>query len=375
MNKKILCIVGTRPEAIKMAPVIQALQRQRRWDARVVATAQHRELLDEALAMFDIVPDIDLGIMQPGQQLAVLTSRLIVALDRAIEAEQPAAVIAQGDTTSVFASAIAAFYRRTPFCHVEAGLRTGDMNTPFPEEMNRVLTGRLATLHFAATARARTALLREGVNEQTVFLTGNTVIDALLQVSKKEVSHGLNLPQDKKIVLLTAHRRENFGPNMASIFGAIRDLVMRHQEIHVVYPVHPNPNVIGPAHSFLGNTLGVTLCPPLDYERLIALMKKSWVVLTDSGGLQEEAPALAKPVLVLREETERPEAIEAGVAKLVGHDHDQIISTVETLLSDETTYRAMACGVSPYGDGQAAKRIENILFESFFDNKRAQQTT
>lgn len=371
MNKNVFCVVGTRPEAIKMAPVILSLQRQTWAKVRIVATAQHRELLDEALALFGIVPDIDLGIMRPGQQLAELTSRLITALDRAIEAEQPAAVIAQGDTTSVMTAAIAAFYRHVPFCHIEAGLRTGDMANPFPEEMNRVIAGRLAAMHFAPTARARAALLREGVSEQAVFLTGNTVIDALLAVAQKNVPHGLDLPTGKHIVLLTAHRRENFGAPLTSIFTAIRDLTQRHSELHFVYPVHPNPNVTKPALEILGGTKGVTLCPSLDYGRLVALMKQSWLVLTDSGGLQEEAPALAKPVLVLREETERLEAVEAGVSKLVGHDREQIVSAVETLLSDEAAYRGMACGASPYGDGQAAKRIVRILAERFAEKEAA----
>lgn len=371
MKTNFLCIVGTRPEAIKMAPVIQALKRQPWTNVCIVATAQHRELLDEALELFDIVPDIDLGVMRPGQQLADLTSRLITALDEVMASEQPAAVIAQGDTTSVMAAALAAFYRRIPFCHVEAGLRTGDMSNPFPEEMNRVIAGRLAALHFAPTVRARAALLQEGVNEQSVFLTGNTGIDALLAVAEKGVQHGLDLPTGKHIVLLTAHRRENFGPPLASIFSAVRDLAQRHSELHFVYPVHPNPNVTKPAHEILGGTKGVTLCPSLDYSRLVALMKESWLVLTDSGGLQEEGPALAKPVLVLREETERPEAVEAGVAQLVGHDHDQIVSAVEALLSNKVAYLRMACGASPYGDGQAAGRIVSILAKKFFGTKTA----
>lgn len=368
-KKKFLCIVGTRPEAIKMAPVIRSLKHQAGANVLVVATAQHRELLDEALALFEIVPDIDLDIMQPRQQLADLTGRLITALDRVMEAERPDAVIAQGDTTSVLATALAAFYQRVPFCHVEAGLRTGDMNNPFPEEMNRVMVGRLATLHFAPTARARATLLQEGVSERSVFLTGNTVIDALFAVARKDIPHGLDLPTDKRIVLLTAHRRENFGTPLTSIFTAVRDLVLRHKELHFVYPVHPNPNVTEQARKILGSTLGITLCPSLDYGRLVALMKHSWLVLTDSGGLQEEAPALAKPVLVLREETERPEAVEVGVARLVGHDRAQIVSAVETLLADEAAYRAMACGASPYGDGQAAERIVSILSEQIQGRK------
>jgi UDP-N-acetylglucosamine 2-epimerase (non-hydrolysing) len=365
MSANIVCVVGTRPEAIKMAPVILALQREPWARVRVVATAQHREMLDEALALFGIVPDHDLGIMRPGQQLADLTARLVAALDAVMAAERPVAVIAQGDTTSVLAAALVAFYRRIPFCHVEAGLRTGDLGNPFPEEMNRVVAGRLAALHFAPTARARAALLQEGVGAESIFVTGNTVIDALLAVAQKRVPHGLGLPPGKRIVLLTAHRRENFGVPLAGILAAVRELARRHPDLHFVYPVHPNPNVAGPARATLGDARGVTLCHPLDYGRLVTLLQQSWLVLTDSGGLQEEAPALARPVLVLREETERPEALEAGVARLVGHDQERIVSAVEALLADEAAYRDMARGASPYGDGQAAERIVRTLAARF----------
>lgn len=371
MSANIVCVVGTRPEAIKMAPVILALQREPWARVRIVATGQHRELLDEALALFGIVPHHDLAIMRPGQQLADLTARLVTALNAVMEAERPVAVIAQGDTTSVLAAALAAFYRRTPFCHVEAGLRTGDLGNPFPEEMNRVVAGRLAALHFAPTARARAALLQEGAGEKNVFVTGNTVIDALLAVARRKVPHGLDLPAGKRIVLLTAHRRENFGAPLAGIFAAVRELARRHPELHFIYPVHPNPNVAEPARELLGDTAGVTLCRPLEYGRLAALLQESWLVLTDSGGLQEEAPALAKPVLVLRGETERPEALEAGVARLVGHDREHIIAAVETLLTDEAAYRDMARGASPYGDGQAAARIVRILAGRFAGTEAA----
>lgn len=348
-----------------MAPIILAL-RQEPW-ARVcvVATAQHRELLDEALGLFGIAPDVDLGIMRPDQQLAELTSRLISGLDAVFAVEQPAAVIAQGDTTSALAASLAAFYRRIPFCHVEAGLRTGDMNNPFPEEMNRVVAGRLAALHFAPTDRARTALLKEGVSDASVFLTGNTVIDALQAAVRLQIPHQLDLPSDKCLVLLTAHRRENFGKPLVKIFSAVRQLALRHSELHFVYPVHPNPNVSTLARDMLGSTKGVTLCAPLDYGRLVTLMAQTWLILTDSGGLQEEAPALAKPVLVLREETERPEAMEAGVAQLVGHDQNRIVAAVEALLADEGAYRHMSRGASPYGDGQAAARIVRVVAEKF----------
>jgi UDP-N-acetylglucosamine 2-epimerase (non-hydrolysing) len=365
MTKTIICIVGTRPEAIKMAPIILALRQEPWAQVCVVATAQHRELLDEALALFGIVPDVDMGIMRSDQQLAALTSRLVSGLDAVFVAEQPVAVLAQGDTTSVLAASLAAFYRRIPFCHVEAGLRTGDMCNPFPEEMNRVIAGRLAVLHFAPTARARTALLNEGVSDASVFLTGNTVIDALESVVRLKIPHRLDLPPGKHIVLLTAHRRENFGAPLTQIFSAVRELVQRHPELHFVYPVHPNPSVTTLARDMLGSTAGITLCPPLDYGRLVTLMAQSWLVLTDSGGLQEEAPALAKPVLVLREETERPEALEAGVAQLVGHDQTRIVAAVETLLADEAAYRRMSRGASPYGDGQAAARIVRVVAEKF----------
>lgn len=367
----LLCVVGTRPEAIKMAPVILALRDAAWAKVRVLATAQHRELLDEALGIFGISPDIDLDIMRANQPLADLTARLLVSLDDAISKEAPAVLLAQGDTSTVLATAMAAFYRRIPFCHVEAGLRTGTIDNPFPEEMNRRVTGRLSTFHFAPTERARANLLAEGIHPESIFVTGNTVIDALYSVAKKEIPLGLELPQDKRLVLLTAHRRENFGTPLAEIFHAIRNLASHHPDLHFVYPVHPNPNVCGPAEELLSGITGVTLCPPLDYGRTITLMKRCWLVLTDSGGLQEEAPALGIPVLVLRNETERPEALEAGVARLVGHNRNRIISSIEELLANETAYRSMAKGASPYGDGFAAARIVSVLAEYFAGNRAA----
>lgn len=348
-----------------MAPVIQALRREPWAQVRVVATAQHREMLDEALALFGIIPDVDLSIMQPGQELAELTSRLLSALDAEFRHTPPDVVLAQGDTTTVLATALAAFYRRIPFGHVEAGLRTGNMAQPFPEEMNRVLASRLASLHFAPTRRARDVLIEEGVAAESVWMTGNTVIDALLSVADLNISHGLELPVGKRIILMTAHRRENFGVPLEEIFRAVCTLVQRHGDLHVVYPVHPNPSVAGSAQQHLYGQPGITLCEPLDYGRLVTLMKQSWLVLTDSGGLQEEAPALGKPVLVLRDETERPEALEAGVAQLVGHDHDRIVEAVEVLRSDEDAYRELAKGASPFGDGQAASRIVTVLAGNF----------
>lgn len=348
-----------------MAPVILALRREPWARVIVVATAQHREMMDDALALFGIAPDIDLAIMRPNQELAGLTARLLAALDATIHSSAPAAVLAQGDTTTVLASALAAFYRRVPFCHVEAGLRTGDMSNPFPEEMNRLLTARLTTLHFAPTLRARDALLQEHVPAHHVHVTGNTVIDALLSVAHRHMVHGLNLPAGKKIVLLTAHRRENFGAPLIEILQAVGALAREHAELHFVYPVHPNPNIAVPANEILGAAPGVTLCQPLGYSRLVALMQEAWLVLTDSGGLQEEAPALGKPVLVLRDETERPEAVEAGVAQLVGQNHERIVGAVRALLTDDAAYRRMATGVSPYGDGKAAARIIGVLAQHF----------
>lgn len=369
MKRTILCIVGTRPEAIKMAPVILALKQVPWARVRVVASAQHREMLDEVLTLFNIMPDLDLDLMRPDQTLADLTARLMTALDGALNAEQPDFVLAQGDTTTVMTAAMACFYRRIPFGHVEAGLRTGDLGNPFPEEMNRMIAGMLARLHFAPTERARTNLLAEKVPPENIFITGNTVIDALLDVAKKGMPLHINLPPEKRLILLTSHRRENVGEPLANICRAVRTLAANHPELHFVYPVHPNPNVAGPVTAMLGNQSGVTLCPPLDYAQLVTLIKRCWLVLTDSGGLQEEAPALGKPVLVLRQQTERPEAVEAGVACLIGHQQDNIVSKVESLLNDEAAYRTMARGVSPYGDGLAAQRIVAILERSLGTSK------
>lgn len=361
MKKNILCMVGTRPEVIKMAPVILAL-RQTPWAVvRVCATAQHREMLDEALTIFGIVPDIDLDAMRPNQSLSSLTARLLTGIDEVLEAERPHMVLAQGDTTTVLASALACFYRQIPFGHVEAGLRTGDMRNPFPEEMNRVVAGHLASLNFAPTERAKQALLAEGCAPGAIHVTGNTVIDALLRVAAQHPDHGLQLPAGRRLILLTAHRRENFGAPLREIFRAVQTLTRHHPNIHFVYPVHPNPNVREPAYEALGGNPHVTLCAPLDYRRLVALLQTVELILTDSGGIQEEAPALAKPVLVLRAETERPEAIEAGVAKLVGRDHDAIVAAVSELMGDTLVYQRMARGASPYGDGKAAVRIVDIL--------------
>ena len=360
-RKRILAVVGTRPEAIKMAPVIRALQAAPWAEVRVLATAQHRQMLDQVLDAFGIVPDIDLDIMAPGQTLPELTSRLLARLDEVFAREQPDAVLIQGDTTTVMAAAMAAFYRRIAVGHVEAGLRTGDLHNPFPEEMNRIVAGRLSRWHFAPTAGSRDNLLREGFDPASIHVTGNTVIDALLEVVQRDTPLPVEVPEGRRMVLVTAHRRENFGAPFREVCLAIRDLADRYADVHFVYPVHPNPNVSVPAREILDGHDRITLCPPMDYLPFVAAMKRAHLVLTDSGGVQEEAPALGKPVLVMRRETERPEAVEAGVVRLVGTVREAIIAEVSRLLDDADAYADMAKGVSPYGDGHAAARIVDIL--------------
>lgn len=361
MVKKILCVVGTRPEAIKMAPVIKSLDQEPWAEVKILATAQHRHLLDQVLRVFDIEPDIDLDIMRPSQALTTLTARLLLDLDDVLLKQKPDVVLAQGDTTTVMTVALACFYHQIPFGHVEAGLRTGDMYNPFPEEMNRVVASRMAHWHFAPTESARQNLLREGIPERLIYLTGNTVIDALLEVAGRQPEIGVELDSNKKLVLVTAHRRENFGEPFKEICRAVRDLADRNEDVQVLYPVHPNPNVESDAHKLLGDHPRIVLCPPLDYLPFVAAMQRSYLILSDSGGVQEEAPALAKPVLVLRRETERPEAVTEGVVKLVGADAKRILSESQRLLDDPIAYRTMARGVSPYGDGKAAGRIVDAI--------------
>lgn len=365
MNKKILCVIGTRPEAIKMAPVILALKKEPWANVRVLATAQHRHMLDQVNEFFGIDPDIDLNIMRPNQALTTLTARLLLELDDVLQAERPDAVLVQGDTTTVMTVALACFYHRIPIGHVEAGLRTWDMQNPFPEEANRVIAGKLARWHFAPTEGSRQNLLKEGVPDSEIIVTGNTVIDALLMTASKDLELAVPLDPTKRLVLVTSHRRENFGEPFRNICRALRTLAENNPEVQFLYPVHPNPNVKDVAHEFLAGLQNFTLCEPLDYAPFIAAMKRAYLILTDSGGVQEEAPALGKPVLVLRDETERPEAVEQGVVKLVGPNYDRIVEEVQRLLDDETAYKAMARGVSPYGDGHAAERIVKTLREHF----------
>jgi len=362
---KIICVVGTRPEAIKMAPVILALKNESCANVRVLATAQHRHMLDQVFSFFNIVPDIDLDIMRPNQALTTLTARLLLDLDDVLQAEKPDVVLVQGDTTTVMTVALACFYHRIPIGHVEAGLRTWDMQNPFPEEANRVIAGKLARWHFAPTEGSRQNLLREGVPDSEIIVTGNTVIDALLMAAAKELEIGIDLDVNKRLVLITSHRRENFGAPFRNICRALRTLAERNQDVQFLYPVHPNPNVKDVAHVMLGNCPNIHLCEPLDYAPFVAAMKRSYLIISDSGGVQEEAPALGKPVLVLRDETERPEAVELGVVKLVGPNYDRIVNEAQRLLDDEAAYRMMARGISPYGDGHGAERIVETLRAHF----------
>jgi UDP-N-acetylglucosamine 2-epimerase (non-hydrolysing) len=359
--KTVLCVVGTRPEAIKMAPVILALKRTDWARVRVLATAQHRQMLDRVLSLFGIVPDIDLNVMQPNQTLPALTARLMTELDRCFAEEAPDAVLAQGDTTTVMVAALAAFYRKIPYGHVEAGLRTGDLFNPFPEEMNRIVAGNLSRWHFAPTESSRRNLLAEALPASSIHVTGNTVIDALLDVAGRCEAYAPSVTPGRRLILVTAHRRENFGEPFAEICRALRHLADSREDIELLYPVHPNPNVKEVAYAVLGGHPRIRLCEPLDYLPFVAAMRAAYFILSDSGGVQEEAPALGKPVLVLRRETERPEALEEGVVKLVGPDYQAIVGEATRLLDDPAAYKAMARGVSPYGDGRAAARIVDIL--------------
>lgn len=343
-----------------MAPVIKALQAEPWAEVRVLATAQHREMLDQVLGVFEITADVDLDIMESGQTLASLTSRLMQRIDQVLAAEQPDVVIAQGDTTTVFVMALCCFYRGIPFAHVEAGLRTFDRLSPYPEEMNRYVASYLADLHFAPTTGARDNLLKEGVAADRIVVTGNTVIDALLQQSAR----GARTRPDRlgrKLILVTAHRRENFGAPLEAICDALRELALRHPDVDILFPVHPNPIVNDTVRRKLANIPRITLCEPLSYADFVRALESAFLVLTDSGGVQEEAPAFGKPVFVMRTETERPEAIQAGVARLIGVDRDNIVDAVTRILSDREDYDRMSVGGSPYGDGQAASRIVEAL--------------
>ena len=359
MNKKVLCIVGTRPEVIKMAPVIRALQMVPTLDVSVLSSGQHRELLVPLINWFELKIDADLSVMTANQTLSELTARLMSGFEKYFKDTSPDLVIAQGDTTTVLCAAMSCFYLNIPFAHVEAGLRTFEARNPFPEEFNRVAVGRIAQLHFCPTARARNNVLDEHIDPATAHLTGNTVVDALQYTATKLQSRPSRAFDHD--ILLTAHRRENFGEPLIAICQAILDLCQEFPVIKILYPVHPNPNVRGVAERLLGSHPQITLSEPLDYPDLVAAMQQAKLILTDSGGIQEEAPALGKPVLVLRAATERPEAIELGVAKVVGPVREAIVAETRKLLLDQAHYDRMARGGSPYGDGHAAEKICGIV--------------
>ena len=359
---KVVAVFGTRPEAIKMAPLVKLLEQDERINCRVVVTAQHREMLDQVLDLFAIEPAHDLDIMRPGQNLFNITGRALAGLGPVLAEERPDLVLVHGDTTTTFVAALAAYYLQLPVGHVEAGLRTGDRYSPFPEEMNRHLTGVLAELHFAPTGAAKSNLLREGVPQERIFVTGNTVIDALIGTVRPDFRFSLGSLAAldfgaNRVLLVTTHRRENLGEPMREIHQALAEIVAAYPDVEIIFPVHRNPAVRGVAEEVLGGLDRVHLIEPLDYEPFVNLMAKSYLVLTDSGGMQEEAPSLGKPVLVLRNTTERPEAVDAGTVKLVGTSREAVLSETRRLLDEPAHYRAMATAVNPYGDGQASARI------------------
>ncbi|PZU30001.1 MAG: UDP-N-acetylglucosamine 2-epimerase (non-hydrolyzing) [Stenotrophomonas sp.] len=369
-RKKVMVVFGTRPEAIKMAPLVTALKQQSELETIVAVTAQHRQMLDQVLELFEITPDEDLNVMQPGQSLSGLTSRIVQGMEQVIAKHSPDIVLVHGDTTTTFATALAAYYQRTAIGHVEAGLRTGNLYSPWPEEANRKLTGALANLHFAPTEKSANNLRAENIDPAIIQITGNTVIDALLTVVEKikknpaldaELSARFPfLDKSKRLILVTGHRRENFGDGFEQICHALKNIAARG-DTQVVYPVHLNPNVQEPVTRILANQPSIHLIEPQEYLPFVYLMSRSHIIVTDSGGIQEEAPSLGKPVLVMRDTTERPEAVEAGTVRLVGTDSATITSEVSRLLDDDLAFEAMAKAHNPYGDGKAAKRIASFL--------------
>ncbi len=374
--KKILIVFGTRPEAIKMAPLVLAFQEQsNEIEAKVCVTAQHREMLDQVLDIFDIVPDYDLNIMKPGQDLYDITSNILLGMKEVLTEYKPDIVFVHGDTTTTISTALSAFYQKIPVAHVEAGLRTGDIYSPWPEEANRKLTSQITKYHFTPTQTSKKNLLKENVPEDNIYVTGNTVIDALHWVLNKIKenkslestlldtikSNFSSFGNDERLVLITGHRRENFGQGFLDMCSAIKTLAEEHSDVNFVYPVHLNPNVQKPVLELLSGINNVYLIAPLDYEPFVYLMSKSYLILTDSGGIQEEAPSLGKPVLVMRDTTERPEALEAGTVKLVGTDTDTIVNEVNKLLKDHHLYESMSQAHNPYGDGKTCQKIINII--------------
>ena len=363
---KVCSVFGTRPEAIKMAPLVKELQSREELDAKVLVTAQHREMLDSVLELFDITPDFDLNIMKHGQTIADITTRVLHGVGEIFEQERPDLVLVHGDTTTTFAAALASFYQKIAVGHVEAGLRTGNIYSPYPEEMNRKLTGSLSTYHFSPTVMNVENLLRENISKENIVITGNTVIDALLSVTDKPYRFDIDELNEidetkQKLLLLTCHRRENWGEPMKQIFEAINELTEKNPNVVVVFPMHKNPSIRELARTYFGTNSSVRLIEPLDYEPFANLMKKSHLILTDSGGIQEEAPALGKPVLVLRTETERPEAVKAGTVKIAGIETEKIVQLAGELLNSQKAYDEMAQAANPYGDGTASKQIADFI--------------
>lgn len=363
---KVCSVFGTRPEAIKMAPLVKELQSREELDAKVLVTAQHREMLDSVLELFDITPDFDLNIMKHGQTIADITTRVLHGVGEIFEQERPDLVLVHGDTTTTFAAALASFYQKIAVGHVEAGLRTGNIYSPYPEEMNRKLTGSLSTYHFSPTVMNVENLLRENISKENIVITGNTVIDALLSVTDKPYRFDIDELNEidetkQKLLLLTCHRRENWGEPMKQIFEAINELTEKNPDVVVVFPMHKNPSIRELARTYFGTNSSVRLIEPLDYEPFANLMKKSHLILTDSGGIQEEAPALGKPVLVLRTETERPEAVKAGTVKIAGIEKEKIVQLTDELLNSQKAYDEMAQAANPYGDGTASKQIADFI--------------
>jgi UDP-N-acetylglucosamine 2-epimerase (non-hydrolysing) len=370
---RIMIVFGTRPEAIKMAPIVAALRNASCFDLRVCVTAQHRQLLDQVLDLFDLTPDYDLNLMQSGQSLTDLTQNILKGFESVLNAWQPELILVHGDTTTAFASSLAAYYHQIDVAHVEAGLRTGNIYSPWPEEINRRLIGAIANLHFAPTERSRQNLLNENIPSSHIFVTGNTVIDALFKVSsmlnsdqhlRSSLNEKFAFLDGRKLLLVTGHRRENFGVGFECICNGLAQLATR-SDIQIVYPIHLNPNVREPVLRILGDVKNIHLIEPQDYLPFVYLMKRAELILTDSGGIQEEAPSFGKPVLVMRENTERPEAVEAGTAKLIGIDPDVLVKNTLALLDNPNLYRKMAEAHNPYGDGQASSRIVKILCQYF----------
>ncbi len=373
--KKVMLVFGTRPEAIKMAPLVKSFENDSDFETIVCVTAQHREMLDQVLDLFEIKPDYDLNIMKPGQNLYEVTSNILLGLKDVLEEAKPDVVLVHGDTTTTLATSLASFYQKIPVGHVEAGLRTGNTYSPWPEEGNRQVTGRLTSFHFAPTQESKSNLLKENVDLENVIVTGNTVIDALVSVVKRFetdkdlegkiqniiAQKGYIVDKNKKLILVTGHRRENFGQGFLNICEALKTVAKKYPQADIVYPVHLNPNVQKPVKEILSDVKNVFLIPPLDYEPFVYLMNHAYFILTDSGGIQEEAPSLGKPVLVMRDTTERPEALKAGTVKLVGTDMTQIIDECTKLFEDEESYLTMSKSHNPYGDGKACERIVSFL--------------